>query len=235
MRHPYLPAVLLAACLGLCGPAQAAEPCSNVAADLAAMTSADQALRKRLNFLEVESPAQVKLRSHLTLVDRTNTQRLKTLIAQCGWPSKATHGSKAAGDAWLLAQHADRDIAFQKQVLVLIEQAAAASGEGVDSSFAYLEDRIAVAEGRPQRYGTQLMSRTPDRCELDFSPMDDREKVEARRAKLGMPPLAVYKRLVIDMPHCPGDSPAVMLDGVHRSSTKDHHYGPPAAESQPKG
>lgn len=215
MHRTTLLVMLLAASFGAC--AQAAEPCDGIAADLAAMTGADQALRHRLDFLDMENPAQVKLRGQLMLVDRTNTERLKAWIARCGWPTKAKYGEQAAGHAWLLAQHADHDIAFQKQALVLIEQAATESGESVNSNFAYLADRIAVAEKRPQRYGTQLESKSDKACDLDFSPLDDREKVEARRAALKMPPLDAYKRMVLDMQHCPA------------GTSQDHHYAPGAA------
>ena len=214
MHRMFLPAALLAASVGLSGSAQAAEACSGIAADLAAMTGADQALRHRLDFLDPESAAQVKLRGQLMLVDRTNTERLKAWVARCGWPTRARFGEQAAGSAWLLAQHADHDTAFQKQALVLIEQAAAASGEGVNSNLAYLADRIAVAEKRPQPYGTQLESTSSNPCDLDFSPLEDRAKVEARRAALKMPPLDAYKRMVLDMQHGPA------------GASGDHHSAP---------
>lgn len=215
MVRTYLPAALLAACLSCSAPAQAAGPCSAYAADLAVMASADQALRHRIDFADIDNPAQKKLASHLRLVDHSNTARLKAWIARCGWPSRDEHGEKAAGDAWLLAQHADHDLAFQKQALALVERDAARSGKGVDQLFALLSDRVAVAEKRPQRYGTQLAYRSRDRCDLDFHPMDDRQQVEARRAQLKLPPLEEYKQIVKDMQHCPG-------------SSGQYHYAPPA-------
>lgn len=94
------------------------------------------------------------------------------------------------------------------QHILLVEQAAGASGEGLDRSFPYLDDRIAVAEKRPQRYGTQLSARGKDRCALEFAPFDDREQVEARRAQLGLPPLETCRRMALDMQKCPGPLPA---------------------------
>lgn len=234
MHRMNLPTALLAACLGLSGAVQAAEPCSDVAADLAAMTGADQALRKRINHLDIESPEQLRLTRQIMLVDRTNTVRLKALIAQCGWPDKARHGEKAADDAWLLAQHADQDLAFQKKVLELIEQAAARRGEGVDQSFAYLYDRVAAAEKRPQHYGTQLTNPADKPCELAFKPLDDRAKVEARRAQLKLGTLGDYLRMARQLRRCPVNSPAVMVDGVRHEPAKDYHYAPPAAERTPR-
>lgn len=203
MHCTLIPAALLGACLGMSSVAQAAESCSGYAADLAAMAGADQALRKRFDFLAMHTPEQKKLYQHTALVDRTNTARLKVLIDRCGWPSKAVHGENAVGHAWLLAQHADQDRPFQKKVLVLIEQAAAASGEGVNRNIAYLTDRIAVAEKRPQPYGTQMKQRSDNACDLEFEPLDDRAAVEARRAKLGMPTLDDYKRMFEANLRCP--------------------------------
>ncbi|MCD2517832.1 hypothetical protein LQ564_16080 [Massilia sp. G4R7] len=201
IRHT-LP-VLLATCLALPASAFAADSCDDVAASLATMVSADQAIRKRIDFLDQQSPAQQKLFGHMALVDRTNTERLKAIVARCGWPVKEKFGEKAAGDAWLLAQHADQDVPFQKQALVLIEAAAKARGERVDRNFAYLYDRVATAEKRLQRYGTQLHSPSGESCALEFKPMEAREQVEARRAELNLPPLDAYRRLVLEMYHCP--------------------------------
>jgi len=218
MHHASCAATLLAAaCLAFPAAAHAVESCGRVAAELAAMVSADQALRNRIDFLDQSSPAQRKLFSHLALVDRTNTARLKAIVARCGWPTQEKVGKQAAGDAWLLAQHADRDLAFQKRALKLIEEAATARGESVDRNFAYLYDRVAVAEKRPQRYGTQLYSPSGKACDLDFSPLDDREQVAARRAQLNLPPLDAYKRLVLSLQHCPA------------AGSDDHHYAPPGA------
>lgn len=199
--------LLLAAGLGLGGTGQAAGPCGDIGAELATMVSADQAIRNRLDFLQQQSPAQQKLFGHMALVDRTNIERLKAIVARCGWPVKEKFGQKAAGDAWLLAQHADHDVAFQKRALALIEEAAKARGERVDRNFAYLYDRVATAEGRPQRYGTQLYSPSGVACAMEFKPMEDRAQVEARRAELKMPPLDEYRRQVLDAYHCKAAPP----------------------------
>jgi len=203
MQSTYLRAALSMAGLALAGAVHAAEPCGDIAANLAAMTSADQAIRNRIDFLDQGSPAQRKLSGHMALVDRTNTERLKAIVARCGWPVMEQHGKQAADDAWLLAQHADHDLAFQKRALALIEEAATARGERVDRNFAYLYDRVAVAEKRPQRYGTQLYSPSGAACALEFRPMEDRAQVDARRAELNLPPLDAYRQMVMEMQHCP--------------------------------
>ncbi|WP_051933703.1 DUF6624 domain-containing protein [Massilia sp. BSC265] len=224
MRLPCLPS-LLAAFLALPLPVVADEACSRYADDLAVMKSADQALRKRIDYLDPESRAQQKLMQHIQLVERVNTERLKDQVRRCGWPSKAMHGEAAVGDAWLLVQQAEREPAFQKRMLALIEQAASESGDTLDRAFAYLDDRIAVAEKRLQRYGTQLVSAGEDRCALAFAPFDSREQVEARRAQLNLPPLDIYRRMVLEMQHCP----------VPPTRADDHHYAPPARGKDRQG
>lgn len=218
MYRTYLPVALLAACLAQPAIAAAEESCGDYADELAAMATADGALRRRIDYLDPDSEPQRRLASHIALVERINTERLEALMARCGWPLSATHGARAVKDAWLVVRHADRNMGFQKQVLALVEQAAAASGDGLDQSFAYLYDRIAVMEKRPQHYGTQLSAPTRVYCALEFDPMDDRAQVEARRARLGMAPLEEYRRGVLAAQRCPVAHPA------------DYHYGPPTSQ-----
>jgi len=200
-RLPATLGIALGAILS-CPPAHAA--CEGYPQELAVRASADQALRTRLDFSRMEDPAQQKLAQQMGIVDRANTARLKVLFERCGFPDKDRHGERAQGDAWLLVQHADHDVAFQKSTLSLLEKMAAQRGEPIRPSFAYLADRVAVAEGKPQLYGTQLTWQG-NPCNAEFSPMDDRQKVEARRAALGMPPLDDYRKQVFDNTNCPPD------------------------------
>lgn len=195
------------ATLGIAIAAFLFHPSSHAACDdhqqeLATRVSADQALRARLDFSRMNDPGQKKLMQQMGIVDRANTAWLKALFEQCGFPDKDRHGEKAQDNAWLLVQHADHDVAFQKYTLSLLEKIAAQRGEPVRRSFAYLADRVAVAEKRPQLYGTQLMAPSEQPCNFDFNTMDDREKVEARRAALGLPPLDIYKEMVLENSNC---------------------------------
>lgn len=176
--------------------------CDSYPQELAMRAGADRAIRSRLDFSRIDDPAQQKLMQQMGIVDRANTARLKVLVERCGFPDQDRHGEQAQGDAWLLVQHADHDVAFQKHVLSLLEKMAVQRGEPVRRSFAYLADRVAVAEQRPQLYGTQLMAPAERPCDFDFNPMDDRAKVEERRAALGLPPLDIYKEIVLENSNC---------------------------------
>ncbi|HET9990282.1 MAG TPA: DUF6624 domain-containing protein [Kofleriaceae bacterium] len=118
--------------------------------------------------------------------DRASTARMHEIVAAYGWPGKKLVGKDGAHDAWLLLQHADRDLAFQKQCLALM-QPLLASEDVAAIDVAYLDDRVAVAEHRPQTYGTQF---GPDR---EPQPMVDPANVDARRKAIGLGTMAEYR------------------------------------------
>jgi hypothetical protein len=121
-------------------------------------------------------------------VDRDNTRFLKTVIAEHGWPGRDLAGDDGSLAAWLFAQHADRDVAFQRRSLDLLRKAAA-EGPAELSHVAYLTDRVRVAGGRPQLYGTQYHE--PD-GRLQPRPIEDPDRLDRRRARMGLGPHAEY-------------------------------------------
>ena len=93
----------------------------------------------------------------------------------------------------MIAQHADQDSAFQAKVLGLIEPLAG-SGEIDPSNFALLTDRVRVAHGRPQRYGTQyqILERGGGLFLSPATPIEDPPGLDARRAAVGLGPHSEY-------------------------------------------
>jgi hypothetical protein len=148
--------------------------------ELLALMTEDQDARNAF-IANMNDPA---LQARVREVDRKTTARLKEVIAMQGWPGKTLVGEDAAHAAWLLVQHADADGAFQRQCLALIEVAAQA-GEATMADYAYLYDRVAVAEHRPQRYGTQYKDGTP-------APIEDAAHVDQRREAIGLGTMAEY-------------------------------------------
>ncbi len=128
----------------------------------------------------------------LTAVDSANLAWLKPLLLTNGWPTREALGSDGVEAVFLLVQHADRDPAFQAAMLPFLESAYR-EGEIDGQSLALLTDRVAKAQGRPQVYGTQTTIHGRD---LVIDPIADSEAVDARRAQLGLPPLAVYKHML---------------------------------------
>jgi hypothetical protein len=75
-------------------------------------------------------------------------------------------------------------------------EAAYRAGQVDGQSVALLTDRVAKARGRLQIYGTQT---TFQGSEPVFDPIEDSAGVDARRARLGLLPLAVYKQKLDSM------------------------------------
>jgi len=172
--------------------------CTTVPRDLADMVAVDQALRFRLmgELPTLQAGEHPHTADHLAVVDRSNTKRLKAILQHCGWPKESVVGAQPGDNAWLLAQHADHDLQFQLYVLRLLE-AAVRSGEASAENLAYLADRVAIAQGHMQLYGTQFHQ--PGNCEFELEPVDDIAKVETRRKELGMPTLTEYRRQMEEM------------------------------------
>lgn len=90
-------------------------------------------------------------------IDRNNTRELKEIIKKYGWPTISLVGKKASNAAWLIAQHADHDIRFQKRVLDLFSKIKTKNSRDINlQNIAYLTDRILVKEKKKQIFGTQF-------------------------------------------------------------------------------
>ena len=68
-----------------------------------------------------------------------------------------------------------------------------ACGDADPVHYAYLHDRVRMADGREQLYGSQFVRDEQGR--LVPWHMDDLGKVDARRARLGLPPFAEHARM----------------------------------------
>lgn len=134
-----------------------------------------------------------ELHPRLCHIDHDDTAFLKSVIAHAGWPIISRDGVDSARDAWLLAQHADADPAFQRQVLTLLLPLVA-KHEVDGKNYALLYDRVAIADHRQQRYGTQFTD-TKQGC-LVAQETEDHAGVDLRRNAVGLDTLAEYgKRL----------------------------------------
>lgn len=90
-------------------------------------------------------------------VDREHTKKMKKIIARYGWPTIPLVGRKAGRAAWLLVQHADHDLAFQKKCLKVMKNLYNRDPNSVAKEhLAYLTDRILVNERKKQLFGTQF-------------------------------------------------------------------------------
>lgn len=166
--------------------------------DLEAMDGPDQKYRgKTMNGHEL-TPEEWKLQ---TAIDVANMKRLAEIIDAYGWPGLRFAG-RASRTAFLVLQHADHD--SQVRYLPLLRDAVKRN-DALGSQLAMLEDRVRVADGRPQWYGTQLSA--PKGGTLHFSPIEDESHVDERRAAVGLQPLAEYAKL-FGLTYTPVKAPA---------------------------
>jgi hypothetical protein len=126
-------------------------------------------------------------------IDRDNSERLKAIMRDIGWPTRTKVGADAASAAWLIAQHADHDPEFQEECLKAMRSAPL---DGVrPEDIAMLEDRVRINTNRPQIYGTQFREQYGPRGDViayDPLPIQEVEGVDVRRAAVGLPPLKTY-------------------------------------------
>ncbi|MFK0154061.1 DUF6624 domain-containing protein [Streptomyces sp. NPDC090493] len=125
-------------------------------------------------------------------IDADNTAWLAQVISERGWPGFPLVGERGADEAWLLAQHADLDPAFQRRALELLKAAVEAE-DASPRHFAYLTDRVLVAAGEPQVYGTQYTD-DGDGSNVRLQPVADPDRLDERRAAMGLEPAAEYDR-----------------------------------------
>jgi uncharacterized protein DUF6624 len=121
--------------------------------------------------------------------DAARTQRLAEILDEHGWPTYDLVGEDGEDAAWAIAQHSDQDPALQRRALELLRTAVAA-GQASPGNLAYLEDRVAVAAGQPQTYGTQVGC-GPEGPQ-PATPLADPPAVDGLRAAAGLEPLADY-------------------------------------------
>jgi hypothetical protein len=129
-------------------------------------------------------------------VHRDNARQLREVIERFGWPNERLAGVDGAEAAWLIAQHSIAEPDFMRACCRLLEHEVA-SGEVPGWQLAYLDDRIRVSEGRPQRFGTQyeVTPTGPALC-----PVEEPESLDQRRLNVGLGPISERLKSMQDAP-----------------------------------
>jgi len=209
--------LLLSLICGVVSPAAAQQPIASppaaiatpaqpqLATELLKRMEEDQAARRLFTDLLKQSQGKpqdeiekerAELSKKLQAVDDENRLWLAEKIKQFGWPGKSLVGEQAAHAAWLLVQHADADPDFQERCLEQMK--AAGSGEVTPIDIAYLTDRVLVARGRPQVYGTQC-----EEVDGRFQPRAcvDPDALDQRRKEVGLQPIKEYLQVMEQVYH----------------------------------
>lgn len=102
---------------------------------------------------------------------------------QAPWPTKSVVGAQGVRAVWIIAS---RDSALSRVALHRMMEAG--PEESPPAAVAILEDRLRIAAGRKQIYGTQLVRVAGGK--LEPAPLEDPKHVDLRRDAAGLPPLA---------------------------------------------
>ena len=112
-----------------------------------------------------------------------NAKILSEIIDKIGYPTIDKVGKEANEATWLIIQHSIEQPEFMRKCAELLESAVRENKADL-KSLAYLTDRIAVFEDKPQLYGTQFD--WDENGNLSPNLFDDLNKVNERRKSIGL-------------------------------------------------
>lgn len=119
----------------------------------------------------------------LQQIHRRNSESLKVIVQNDGWPTRVTVSANAAAAAFMVVQHADYDPEFQRLCHGLMLEAA--HKDEIDLGFlAFLTDKILINNGKHQRFGTQIRE-VANGCFVP-KPIEDPDAVDALRESVGL-------------------------------------------------
>jgi len=154
------------------------------------MIAGDQATRAKAS--KVSGAELDKLLAEMREIDQLNIGKIEAIFDQVGFSDVQMVGRDGVSTAFLLVQHATDDPTFQRRALDLAKPLVE-SRQMSKQQYAALTDRVLLAEGKQQLYGTQTEV-VKDKVVL--RPLTDPDNVDARRAAMAMGPLTDYIELL---------------------------------------
>lgn len=152
----------------------------SIAEKIIELKNADLALRDKL----VQNGELSKgYNEEMKELHNKNAKTLNDIIDTIGYPTIDKVGEAANEAAWLVIQHSIGHPAFMKKSAKLLE-IAVGENKSDPKNLAYLTDRIAVFEEKPQLYGTQFD--WDENGSLSPNLYDDLGKVNERRKSIGL-------------------------------------------------
>jgi hypothetical protein len=144
---------------------------------------------KKQRFSSTGKPEEAAMWAEMAKTDRKLTAELKQIVEKHEWPAFELVGYAASEAAALILIHSpDRE--FQGKLLPQLIRLAE-QGQISGSKVALVTDKLLRSEGKPQRFGTQFTIRN-GKAVMD--PVEDRERLDQRRAKYSLMPMAEYRK-----------------------------------------
>lgn len=143
-----------------------------------------------------EATAPDEVRTVLATV-RNNTDRLRQVVAEHGWPGRSLVGEDGADAAWLILQHAGsgvpslgtpESLLFQASCIPLL-QGAVRRGEAHPRHLAHVVDSVRERAGDLPEFAVLASAYTVQDGHVTFKRPVDLLAIDRRRAEIGLPPL----------------------------------------------
>ena len=129
---------------------------------------------------------------HLRIIikykDSVNQIIVCHILYTYGWLGPDKVGFLGTQTLFLVIQHARLEI--QEKYLPMMRQAVK-EGKVLARDLAFLEDRVALRQGKKQLYGSQTWLDRSD-GKLSVQPVEDPENLDKRRAAVWLEPMSVY-------------------------------------------
>lgn len=151
----------------------------------------NKSIRAELLQMMKEDQELIKSRSFDRTQNNNHIIRLKQIIETYGWPGYTLVGKDGAHAAWLIVQHADQNIPFQKKCLKILDSAVKLN-QADSGDLAYLTDRVLVNCGRKQIYGTQF--HIDKKGKYSPQPIENPETLDERRKEVGLESFQEYEK-----------------------------------------
>ena len=152
----------------------------------------DQKYRQQINVIATKYGWESKeLKEHWKIInekDSINLLKIEAILDKFGWLGPDVVGEQGNTALFVVIQHSNQSI--QEKYLPMMREAVK-NGKAQGSSLALLEDRVALAQGKRQIYGSQI-GRDSETQLFYILPLEDPDNVDIRRAKVGLEPLAYY-------------------------------------------
>lgn len=152
----------------------------------------DQTERFELKALEslnsVDSVLLASRRAHLHKNDSLNLLKIDRIVSEYGWLGPNIIGYQGNTTIFLVIQHSNHSA--QVRYLPILRNAVS-EGNASASDLAYLEDRVLVAQGKKQIYGTQVKRDTISGSYI-VHPIENPEKINFRRKQVGLGSIENY-------------------------------------------
>jgi hypothetical protein len=127
-------------------------------------------------------------RKIINVKDSINLIKVEKIITENGWLGPDIVGKEGNSTLFLVIQHANTQT--QLKYLPMFREAVK-KGKAQASDLALMEDRVLLAQGEKQIYGSQIGIDMITN-EYILSPMIDPDNVDKRREEVGLMPLAEY-------------------------------------------